>query len=145
MWSGTLAHNGICGVGRVEDWSSHALEHELSALYDVPHGAGLAVIIPSWMRYVVDANIDRFEMFAINVMGIRDQEDKKTTALKGIDKLESYFKEIGLPVTFDELGGRKGDIGILVDKLNINSGGSIGNFKKLDMDDARNIYLMCCK
>lgn len=66
MWSGTLAHNGICGVGRVEDWSSHALEHELSALYDVPHGAGLAVIIPSWMRYVVDENIDRFVMTPIS-------------------------------------------------------------------------------
>lgn len=145
MWSGTLAHNGICGVGRVEDWSSHALEHELSALYDVPHGAGLAVIIPSWMRYVVDENIDRFVMFATNVWGIYDVGNRRDIALKGIDKLEEYFIKIGLPVTFNELGARSEDIDYLVKQLDINQEGKIGNFKELNMSDAKKIYSMCCK
>ncbi|MCI0502863.1 MAG: iron-containing alcohol dehydrogenase [Fusobacteria bacterium] len=146
MWSGTLAHNGICGTGREEDWSSHALEHELSALYDVPHGAGLAVVIPAWMRYVVDVSPDRFLMFAQNVMEVNGAGKTKAEIITtGIDELESFFRSISLPTNFRELGADMADIDILVAKLNINSGGLIGRFKKLDMTDARKIYLMSCK
>ncbi len=140
MWAGTLAHNGICGTGREEDWSSHALEHELSALYDVAHGAGLAVMFPAWMQYVYESGIDRFVRFAIQVWNIPDTGDRKEMALKGIHALKSFFSSIGLPVHFDQLGARKEDIDRLVATLKINRGESFGAFRVLDMNDAKEIY-----
>ena len=139
-WAGTAAHNDSCGVGRTSDWSSHGLEHELSALYNVAHGAGLAVMFPAWMKYVCDTDLDLFSKFATRVWGIPDTGDKKTLALKGIEAMENFFTSIGLPVNFEQLGAKKEDIDTLVKTLNINTGGSLGAFKKLDMDDARKIY-----
>ena len=139
-WSGVIAHNDSCGVGRVGDWSSHGLEHELSALYDVAHGAGLAVIFPAWMKFVYETDIDRFVKFATRVWGVEDCGDKKAVALKGIDALEKFFTSIGLPVNFEQLGAKKDDIDKLVETLNINTGGSFGSFKILSMEDARKIY-----
>jgi len=140
MWAGMLAHNGICGVGRDEDWASHGLEHELSALYGVAHGAGLAVIFPAWMQYVYTSGIDRFVQFATRVWGIEFTGDKKETALKGIKALKDFFSSIGLPVNFEQLGAKASDIDKLLETLKINSGGQLGNFRKLDMEDARMIY-----
>lgn len=135
MWAGILAYNGICGVDRSEDWSSHALEHELSALYDVPHGAGLAVVIPAWMKYMTEENLDRFVLFALEVWRIA-WKDKRQAAVCDIEALENFFKEIGLPVTFKELGAKEEDIGYIIEKLRENSGGGIGSFKRLDMEGA---------
>ncbi|MDR1437005.1 MAG: iron-containing alcohol dehydrogenase [Candidatus Symbiothrix sp.] len=140
MWAGTLAHNGVCGVGREEDWATHGLEHELSALYDVAHGAGLAVMFPAWMQYVYTSGIDRFVQFAVRVWGIENTGDKKETALKGIQALKDFFSSIGLPVNFEQLGAKKEDIDRLVHTLHINSGETLGNFRRLDMADARAIY-----
>jgi alcohol dehydrogenase YqhD (iron-dependent ADH family) len=140
MWAGMLAHNGICGVGREEDWASHGLEHELSALYNVAHGAGLAVIFPAWMQYVYTSGIDRFVQFATRVWNIEFTGDKKETALKGIQALKDFFSSLGLPVNFEQLGAKASDIEKLIKTLKINSGGKLGNFRKLDMDDARMIY-----
>jgi alcohol dehydrogenase YqhD (iron-dependent ADH family) len=140
MWAGTVAHNGICGVGREEDWATHGLEHELSALYGVAHGAGLAVMFPAWMKYVYTSGIDRFVQFAVRVWGIENTGDKKEVALKGIEALKDFFASIGLPVNFEQLGAKTSDIDKLIDTLKINSGGSLGSFRKLDMGDARAIY-----
>lgn len=140
MWSGTIAHNGICGVGREEDWASHEIEHELSALYDVAHGAGLAVIFPAWMTYVMDHNIDLFARFAVNVWNVADNGNKKEVALKGIEAIRNFFVLIGLPVNFEQLGARKEDIDLLVERLHINQGETVGHFKKLTMEDVKCIY-----
>jgi len=145
MWAGTLAHNGICGVGRDEDWASHGLEHELSALYNVAHGAGLAVMFPAWMQYVYTSGIDRFVQFAIRVWNIEFTGDKKETALRGIKALKDFFSSLGLPVNFEQLGAKASDIDKLIDTLKINSGGQLGNFRKLDMNDARMIYEIAAK
>lgn len=140
MWASTLAHNGICGVGREEDWASHGLEHELSALYGVAHGAGLAVMFPAWMQYVYTSGIDRFVQFATRVWGIEPTGDKKETALKGIRALKDFFVSIGLPVNFEQLGAKASDIDRLIETLRMNQGETFGNFRKLDMEDARAIY-----
>ncbi|MCC8145842.1 MAG: iron-containing alcohol dehydrogenase [Bacteroidales bacterium] len=142
MWAGTIAHTGICGVGREEDWATHKLEHELGALYGVAHGAGLAVMFPAWMNYVYTSGLDRFVRFAVNVWEINNTGDKKEMALKGIKALKDFFISIGLPVDFRGLGAKKSDIDKLIEKLSINTGGSLGNFRKLDMEDARAIYLL---
>jgi len=140
MWAGTMAHNGICGVGREEDWASHGLEHELSALYGVAHGAGLAVMFPAWMQYVYSSGIDRFVQFAGRVWGIEFAGDKKETALKGINALKDFFSSLSLPVNFDQLGAKACDIDCLIETLKINTGGTFGAFRKLDMMDALAIY-----
>lgn len=89
MWAGTLAHNGLCGVGKTEDWSSHRLEHEVSAFYHVAHGAGLAVIIPAWMKFCASRNPDKLWRFAINVMSV-DPTGKTTGEIiaEGISELK---------------------------------------------------------
>ncbi|MDR0231170.1 MAG: iron-containing alcohol dehydrogenase, partial [Dysgonamonadaceae bacterium] len=125
MWAGTMAHSGICGVGREEDWSSHNLEHELSALYDVAHGAGLAVMFPAWMEYVYTSGVDRFVQFATRVWSIPETGDKKEIALKGIQATKDFFASIGLPVNFEQLNAKKEDIDKLVDTLRINTGGKL--------------------
>ena len=140
MWAGTVAHNGICGVGREEDWATHGLEHELSALYDVAHGAGLSVMFPAWMQYVYTSGIDRFVQFATRVWDIPESSDKKETALKGIQALKDFFVSIGLPINFEQLGAKKEDIGKLIETLKINTGGNLGAFRRLDMIDAEQIY-----
>jgi alcohol dehydrogenase YqhD (iron-dependent ADH family) len=145
MWAGTLAHNGVCGVGREEDWATHGLEHELSAFYGVAHGAGLAVLFPAWMQYVYTSGIDRFVQFATRVWGIENTGDKKEVALKGIQALKDFFSSIGLPVNFEQLGAKKEDIDKLIHTLQINSGGTLGRFRQLDMEDARAIYELAAK
>ena len=145
MWAGTVAHNGICGVGREEDWGTHGLEHELSALYGVAHGAGLAVMFPAWMKYVYTSGIDRFVQFAARIWGIEFTGDKKETALKGINALKEFFSSLGLPVSFSQLGAKSSDIERLIDTLKINTGGQLGTFRRLDMADARAIYEIAAK
>ncbi|MBN2540575.1 MAG: iron-containing alcohol dehydrogenase [Bacilli bacterium] len=145
-WAGTIAHNGSLGVGRQDDWSTHGLEHELSALYDVTHGAGLAVMFPAFMRYTVDVDVQRYRRLAVKVFGIKDKPKKPMkVALAGIDALEAFFKEIGMPTSFEEVGAKKEDIDILLKKLEINRGSTFGAFKELTLEDARKIYELACK
>ena len=144
MWAGTIAHNGILGVGRTTDWASHGLEHELSALYDVSHGAGLAVIFPHYMLYTLDHDVDRYYRLAVNVMKVKpDVNDKRNVAIKGIRKLQAFYKSLGMPLTFDDIGAKKEDIPQLVKQLEINRGSIFGGFVDLTMDDARKIYESC--
>ena len=140
MWAGMVAHNNIVGVGRAQDWNSHALEHELSALYDCAHGAGLAVIMPSWMEYVYKSGTLRFCQMATRVFGCEmNYEDPEATALEGIRRFRSFLHSIGMPINFAELGAKEEDIPTLVKKLGIGSGKKPG-FVPLTSQDAENIY-----
>lgn len=145
MWAGMLAHNDICGVGREEDWATHKLEHELSALYGVTHGAGLAVMFPAWMKYVYTSGIDKFVQFAVRVWDIKETDNKNETALKGIESLKNFFSMLGLPVSLAELNIPNPDINTLIEKLAMNTGGRTGAFRQLDMEDAEAIYRIAAK
>ena len=139
MWAGMLAHNNVCGVGRVQDWASHHIEHELSAMYDVTHGAGLAVITPAWMRYVLKINPHKLVQFATRVWEIEPQETDEATALKGIEAVEACLKKIGMPLTFEEIGAKAEDIDRLTEKL-LGNRKTEGNYVKLASDDVKKIY-----
>ena len=105
MWAGTLALNGLGSTGKNFAWSCHYIEHELSALYDITHGAGLAVLTPKWMRHILsDDTVDKFCDYAANVWGFSREEDKYALANRGIDATETFFKEIGLSSTLTEFG-----------------------------------------
>lgn len=140
MWSGMVAHNDTCGVGRDSDWSTHNLEHELSGLYDVAHGAGLAVMFPAWMKYVMHHDIMRFAQFAVRVWGCEmDFQNPEKTALQGIARYEAFMQSIGMPIRFAELGAKAEDIPLLVEKLGLGDR-TIGSFVKLNEDDVKKIY-----
>lgn len=140
MWAGMLAHNDIVGVGREQDWTSHHLEHELSALYDVAHGAGLAVIFPAWMEYMMDEDVERFAKFAHNVFGVPlDTDNLENTAKAGIRALRDFFHSIGMPLGFEDLGAKKEDIGILVEEL-AKKYPTQQSLRELDSEDAEKIY-----
>lgn len=141
MWAGTLAHNGICGTGRIEDWSSHAIEHELSALYNVTHGAGLAVIFPAWLTLVAESRPGKVAQFARRVMGVECADDA-AAATQGISRLKAFFKSIGLPVTLDELGVTDPDIDAMVRQLHQIKGQSFGGYLKLTPADTTRIYTL---
>ncbi len=142
MWAGTLAHNDVCGAGRVQDWASHGLEHELSALYDCAHGAGLAVVMPAWMEYVHSADDARFARFARNVFGVGAGETDAQAALDGIVAFRRWLKSIGMPLTFAELGAKEEDIPLLLKTLNL-CGNTLGGFMRLDENDVSAIYRLC--
>ena len=115
MWAGMLAHNNSSGVGRKQDWASHQIEHELSAFYDCAHGAGLAVVLPAWMSYVMPSNPARFARFAVEVFDCElDPLDMERTAKEGIARLKAFFRVLGMPVTLRELGAKAEDIPALV-------------------------------
>lgn len=141
MWAGTIAHNDFVGVGRDQDWASHQIEHELSALYDVAHGAGLATVLPAWMQYVYKHDLARFVRFATVVFGIEnDPFDQERTALRGIYALKAFFSSIGLPTSMAELGGRDEDIDFLIENISYDSEGMLGSFVRLDPLAIREIY-----
>ena len=144
MWAGMIAHNGTCGVGCEEDWASHFLEHEISAIYGVTHGAGLSVIFPAWMTWMVEHNVGKIAQYAVRVWGVPESEDKKAVALEGIGKLKAFFNSLGLPVTFKELGVENPDIDRLADSLHRNKGELVGNYVKLTKQDSKEIYRLAC-
>jgi alcohol dehydrogenase YqhD (iron-dependent ADH family) len=105
MVASDFAHSGITGFGRQGDWSNHPMEEEISGIYDIPHGAGLSVITPAWMRYVYKKHLPMFVQFAVNVMGVQgDIRNEERTALEGIDALEDYSRKLGLPLHLSEFG-----------------------------------------
>jgi len=116
MWAGMLAHNNTCGVGRVQDWASHQIEHELSAFYDCAHGAGLAVVMPAWMEYVMGHDVMRFARFAVEIFGCEmDFANPERTAREGIARFKEFLRSIDMPVTFAEVGGKAEDIPAMVE------------------------------
>lgn len=146
MWAGTVAHNGIVGVGREQDWNSHGIEHELSGLYDCAHGAGLAVIMPAWMEFVMYHNPMRFAQMANRVFGVpMNFENPEETAAKGIYAFRSFLRAIGMPINFEELGAREEDIPVLVEKFGLGEDGRTGGFVKLSSADVASIYKLAVK
>lgn len=140
MWAGMVAHNDICGVGREQDWATHGMEHELSALYDVAHGAGLAVMFPAWMKYVMHHDIMRFVQFAVRIWGCQmDFQHPENAAKKGIEKLEQFLVSIGMPIRFAQLGAKAEDIPLLVKNMQLGDK-TLGSFVKLTENDIRKIY-----
>lgn len=140
MWAGTVAHNDIVGVGRNQDWNSHGIEHELSGLYDCAHGAGLAVIMPSWMEFVMHHNVMRFAQAAVRIWGCQmNFENPEQTALEGIYAFRNFLHSIGLPINFEQLGAKEEDIPKLVKNQGLN-GGKTGGFVSLSEDDISKIY-----
>ena len=141
MWAGMLCHQGLAGVGRHEDWATHGLEHELSALNPaITHGAGLAVMFPAWMEYVHDANPARFAQYGREVFGLATAGDVEADALSAIDETRAFFASLGMPTTLEELDVHEDDIEKMIPTLRANKGEVFGSFKKLTMDDAREIY-----
>ncbi len=143
MWTGTLAHNNVCGVGRRQDWLSHGFEHELSALYDCAHGAGLAVTMPAVFTYEMPHAIARFAQVAVRVWGCAmDEENPANTARAGIEALRQFLHAIGMPTTFSELGAKQEDIPHLVKTLLINKGqnGVVQGFLSLSPNACEDIY-----
>lgn len=141
MWGGMLAHNGICGVGKVEDWSSHRLEHEVSAFYDVAHGAGLAVMVPAWMRFVSRRNPGKVLSFAINVMGVSPEGKTPDEVINdGIAALKDFYHSMGLTTSLVDLIGQEPDIEGMVASLERNMGPVLGSYVPLSMEDCAEIY-----
>lgn len=139
MWAGTMAHNGICGCGRVEDWTSHGMEHEISAVYGVTHGAGLAVVFPAFLTFMAEHSPSKPAQYARRVFDVNIDDDRDA-ALEGVSRLKAFFHSIGLPVTFAELGIANPDIDLLVKKLHENKGEIIGGYYKLNATDTAKIY-----
>ena len=146
MWAGSLSHNNLMECGMEKDFASHKLEHELSALFGVTHGAGLAAIWASWARYVMKDSLSRFVRFAVNVMGVtNDFTDPEGTALRGIEEMERFYRFLNMPTNIHELLGREitdEEIEEMVQKCSRNGKMTIGSLVKLNADDMRNIYQM---
>ena len=139
MWAG--CHQGLAGVGRHEDWATHGLEHELSALNpSITHGAGLAVMFPAWMEYVYSENPARFAFYGQAVFGLTPTGDVEADALSAIDETRSFFASLGMPTTLAELDVEETDIPKMLPTLAQNKGIPFGTFKKLTLEDAEAIY-----
>ena len=145
MWAGMVAHNNIVGVGRDQDWNSHGIEHELSALYDCAHGAGLAVIMPAWMEYVMDHDVMRFAQVATRVWGCQmNFANPEVTAKEGIRRFRQFLNSIGMPINFEQLGAKESDIPKLVKSFGIGDG-ETGGFVHLKANDIENIYKIAAR
>lgn len=145
MWAGTVAHNDLVGTGRSQDWNSHRIEHELSGLYDCAHGAGLAVVMPAWMEYVMRHDVMRFAQMAVRVFGIgMNFENPEETAMKGIKAFREFLRSIGMPVNFEQLGADRRDIPLLVEKIGLGDK-KTGGFVSLSADDVAAILNIAAK
>lgn len=141
MWAGTIAHNDLLSTGRISDWGSHAIEMEISGIYDIPHGAGLAVVFPAWMKYVYKQDLKRFAQFAVRVWNEEpDFNDIEKVALAGIRRLEDFYKEIGLPITLKEANVPYDRLEEMARKCT--ERGPAGNFVKLNKDDVLEILML---
>ena len=146
MWAGSLAHNDLTECGTEKDFATHRLEHELSALFGVTHGAGLAALWPSWARYVMKKHVSRFVQFAVNVMGVEnDFSHPEETAEKGIRAMEDWYRKIGMPTNIRELIGREvtdEEISVMVDKCSRGGTITLGAIEVIDSAAMRRIYEM---
>ena len=146
MWGGSLMHNDLTGCGVASDWATHQLEHELSGMFDVTHGAGLAAIWPSWARYTMHENLRRFVRFAVNVMDVpNDFTDPEGTAEKGIQAMERFYHAIGMPINIKELIGKDisdDEIKEMTRKCSRDYTSTCGGLKVLKAEDMEAIYKM---
>jgi alcohol dehydrogenase YqhD (iron-dependent ADH family) len=135
MWAGTIAHNNLLNTGRIGDWASHDIEHELSGMYDVAHGAGLAVVFPAWMKYVLQHDLDRFVQWAVRVWNVElDVFDPEAVARAGIERMEAFFHALGLGTRLADLAIQADRIDEMAGKCTDENTRTVGNFVKLDCD-----------
>lgn len=143
MWCGTLAHNNLTAFGRQPDFACHRMEHELSALYDVAHGAGLAVVTPAWMKYVYQEDPLLFAHWGHVLFGLEiDCRDPARTARQAIARLEDFYHSLGMPARFADIGARAEDIPLLAKQCQRNNGAYCGFFRPLAEEDLVKIYEM---
>lgn len=143
MWCGTLSHNDTTGDRNFGDWACHQIEHELSGIWDIAHGAGLAAIWGSWARHVYKYNLPRFVQFAVNVLGVPNNfRDQEATALAGIAAMEDFFRSIDMPTKISEMGIELTDENIeeLAYKCSFMNTRTVGKVKALDIEDMKAIY-----
>jgi alcohol dehydrogenase YqhD (iron-dependent ADH family) len=144
MWAGALAHNGLLDTGRTGDWASHALDHELSALFEIAHGAGLAIIFPAWIRYNIKEDTPRPARFAAKVWGVDGAfYDYEQAALEGVIRMENFFKSIGLPTRFKDADIDPARIPEMAQRAV--HFGPIGTYRKLSEKDAEAIYRLAAQ
>lgn len=140
MWAGAIAHNNLLSTGRVGDWASHDIEHELSGIYDIAHGAGLAAVFPAWMKYVRAHDPERFVQFAVRVWGVEQNfRDSDATALAGIGRLEGFWQAIGLSTRLSGLGIGPDRIDEMASKASSGDRSTVGNFVKLGQKEISEI------
>lgn len=140
MWTGTVAHNDLLSTGRETDWASHMIEHELSAYNDVAHGAGLAIIFPAYLKYVMNHDIDRMVQYAVRVWNVdQDFANPQRTALEGINRLKAFYKSLGLPTSLTEIGITEEAFDYMANNCRRTNGDGVGFFVKLDTQDIKNI------
>lgn len=139
MWCSTMALNGIIGLGKEQDWNSHQIEHALSGIYDIAHGAGLAIVFPNWMKYVYKNSINKFKKYAVNIWNV-DTKNKteEEIALEGINKTKEYFSKVGAPVTLSEVNIPESDIDKIVETVILTGEGS---YLKINKEDIKNILI----
>ena len=133
MWAGTIAHNNLLNTGRIGDWASHDIEHEISGIYDVAHGAGLAVVFPAWMKHVLHHDLDRFVQWAVRVWNVElDVFNPEAVALEGIARMEAFFTSLGVGTRMKDLGITDDRIDEMAEKCTDGDTRTVGNFVKLD-------------
>jgi len=141
MWAGTIAHNNLLSTGREGDWASHDIEHELSALYDIAHGAGLAIVTPAWMNYVLKHDIARFAQYAVRVWGVEDNYfDPERVARAGIERLEAFWRSIGQKLRLSEIGIDDSRFEEMARKCTDGETHTVGHFVPLKSKDIEAIY-----
>ena len=140
MWAGAVAHNNLLNTGRVGDWASHDIEHEISGIYDVAHGAGLAVVFPAWMKHVMHQDLDRFVQWAVRVWNVEmDVFNPEAVAREGIARMEAFIHSLGIGTTMASLGITDDRIDEMADKCTDGDTRTVGNFVKLGRDDVAKI------
>jgi alcohol dehydrogenase YqhD (iron-dependent ADH family) len=144
MWAGAVAHNNFLGVGRIGDWASHALGHELSALFELAHGASLSIMFPAWIRYNISEDTHRLARFAAKVWGVDGAfYDYKQAALEGVFRMEHFFRSIGLSIRFADAKIDAARISEMAKRAV--RFGPLGNYRKLDVKDAEAIYRLAAE
>ena len=146
MWTGTIAHNNLLNTGRVGDWASHDIEHEISGIYDIAHGAGLAIVFPAWMKHVYKHDINRFAQWAIRVWNVdMDVFDPERVARTGIDRMEAFFRSMGLVTRLADAGIAGDRIDEMASKATDGNTRRFGNFVPLDKDAVKKILALAEK
>jgi len=141
MWAGTIAHNNLLNTGRKGDWASHDIEHELSALYDIAHGAGLAIVTPAWMKYTLKHDLARFAQYAVRVWGVEDNYfDPERVARAGIERLEAFWRSVGQKVRLSEIDIDDSRFAEMARKCTDGDTHSVGHFVPLQSRDIEAIY-----
>ncbi|MDR2552325.1 MAG: iron-containing alcohol dehydrogenase, partial [Treponema sp.] len=144
MWAGSISHNGLMDTGRIGDFASHEIEHQLGAVYDIAHGAGLAIVFPGWCRYVYKHNLKRFVQFAVRVMGVDENfENPEETAMEGIKRIEALFRKIGMPVRLSDANIGSEHWEAMANRCTKNDTVKVGNFLPLARADIIRIFELC--